>query len=124
MVGQVDENKRRAWLRALRQFKYGMQVRAKLGVLQTLCDQVAAERAKQKQWDQPAWEHDKWLTLLYTSIKDTAFPPELLIGFVKTAEVTFMASNQQPTVVKTLNAVDKICKQHSRTLRIKFGVLH
>ena len=124
MGGQVDETKRLAWLRALRQFKYGMQVRAKLGVLQTLCDQVASERAKQKLWDQPAWEHDKWLTLLYTSIKDNAFPPELLIGFVKTAEVTFMAVNQQPTVVSTLNAVDKICKQHSRALRIKFGVLH
>lgn len=121
---RIDEDKRREWLRALRRFKYGIKVRAKLGVLQTICEQVAAERKGKQRWDQPAWKHDKWLTLLYTSIKDNAFPPELLIGFVKTAEVTFMAVNQQPTVVSTLNAVDKICKQHSRALRIKFGVLH
>lgn len=119
---RIDEDKRREWLRALRRFKYGIKVRAKLGVLQTICEQVAAERKGQQRWDAPQWEHDRWVTLLYTCIKDNQFPPELLIGFTKTAEVTFLNPRKQPTVEGTLDAVNEVCKQNSRALRQKFGV--
>jgi len=118
----IDEAKRREWLRALRRFKYGIKVRAKLGVLKSICEQVAAERKGKQQWDAPQWEHDRWVTFLYTCIKDNEYPPELLVGFVKTAEVTFLTSNRQPTVDKTIDAVNQICKQLSKPLRTKFGV--
>lgn len=118
----IDEDKRREWLRALRRFKYGIKVRAKLGVLQTICEQVAAERKGKQRWDAPQWEHDRWVTLLYTCIKDNQFPPELLIGFTKTAEVTFLNPRKQPTVEGTIEAVNEVCKQNSRALRQKFGV--
>lgn len=119
---RIDEDKRREWLRALRRFKYGIKVRAKLGVLQTICEQVAAERKGKQRWDAPQWEHDRWVTLLYTCIKDNQFPPELLIGFTKTAEVTFLNPRKQPTVEGTIEAVNEVCKQNSRALRQKFGV--
>jgi hypothetical protein len=119
---KIDEDKRREWLRALRRFKYGIRVRAKLGVLQTICEQVATERKGKPVWDAPQWKHDRWVTLLYTCIKDNEFPPELLLGFVKTAEVTFLAARAQPTVVQTLIAVDQVCKQLSKELRQKFSV--
>jgi hypothetical protein len=119
---QIDDDKRREWLRALRRFKYGIKVRAKLGVLQTICEQVGAERKGKRGWDAPQWQHDRWVTLLYTCIKDNQFPPELLIGFVKTAEITFMASKTQPTVISTLAVVDALCKMYSKELRQKFGV--
>lgn len=119
---QINEAKRKFWLRSLRRFKYGIKVRAKLGVLQTICEQVGAERKGKRGWDAPQWQHDRWITLLYTCIKDNQFPPELLIGFVKTAEVTFMASKTQPTVAATLDVVDDVCKTYSIELRQKFGV--
>jgi hypothetical protein len=119
---RIDEDKRREWLRALRRFKYGIKVRAKLGVLQTICEQVAAERKGKQRWDAPQWQHDRWVTLLYTCIKDNQFPPELLEGFVKTAEVTFLNSRKQPTVIGTVYAVNEVCREQSRALRIKFGV--
>lgn len=119
---RIDEEKRREWLRALRRFKYGIKVRAKLGVLQSICEQVAAERKGKQVWDAPQWEHDRWVTFLYTCIRDNEFPPELLEGFVKTAEVTFLTPNRQPTVDKVLDAVNQVCKQNSRALRHKFGV--
>jgi hypothetical protein len=119
---KVDVNCRREWLRALRQFKYGVRVRAKLGVLQTICQQVAAQRKGKQVWDAPQWEHDRWVTLLYTCIRDNQFPPELLEGFAKTAEITFLSSRKQPTVQGTLDAVDYVCKLLSKQLRIKFGV--
>lgn len=119
---RIDEDKRREWLRALRRFKYGIKVRAKLGVLQTICEQVAAERKGKQVWDAPQWEHDRWVTLLYTCIKDNTFPPELLVGFVKTAEVTFMSPRKQPTVEGAVDAVNEVCRAQSKALRCKFGV--
>jgi hypothetical protein len=119
---RIDEDKRREWLRALRRFKYGIKVRAKLGVLQTICEQVAAERKGKQRWDAPQWEHDRWVTLLYTCIKDNQFPPELLAGFVKTAEVTFLNPRKQPTVEGTVEVVNEICRRQSNALRRKFGV--
>jgi hypothetical protein len=120
---QVDEVRRKEWLRALRSFKQGVKLRAKMGILQTLCTQVAAQRRKQQQWDAPVWEHDDWLTLLHDSIRDNQFPTELLVGFVKTAEITFLSPRKQPTVDGTIEAVDVVCKRLSRKLRHKFGVL-
>jgi len=119
---RIDDDKRREWLRALRRFKYGIKVRAKLGVLQTICEQVTAERKGKQRWDAPQWEHDRWVTLLYTCIKDNQFPPELLTGFVKTAEITFLNPRKQPTVEGTVEAVNEICREHSKALRQKFGV--
>lgn len=119
---RIDEDKRREWLRALRRFKYGMKVRAKVGILQTYCEQVAAERRGVQKWDAPMWEHDRWVTFLYTCIKDQWFPEELLIAFVKTAEVTLLTSRKQPTTERVLDAVNQVCKQQSKQLRQKFGV--
>jgi len=118
----VNKARRLEWLRALRRFKYGVKVRAKLGVLDTLCKQVAEERGGQSVWDAPQWAHDRWITLLYTSMRDNEFPPELLVGFVKTAEVTFMSPRRQPTVENVLLAVDGVLTARSVQLRAKFGV--
>lgn len=119
---KVDVERRRVWLASLRRFKRGIKVRAKLGVIQNICQQVAAERKGQQGWDAPVWEHDQWITLLYTCIRDDEYPKELLVGFVKTAEVTFFSPNMQPTVNGTLNTVDTVCKLLSKQLRTKFGV--
>jgi len=121
-MSRIDIDKRREWLRALRRFKYGIKVRAKLGILQTICEQVAAQRKGKQIWDAPQWEHDRWVTFLYTCIKNNEYPPELLEGFVKTAEVTFFNPKKQPTVEMTIDAMNEVCKRLSKPLRTKFGV--
>jgi hypothetical protein len=118
----IDVDKRREWLRALRRFKYGIKVRAKLGVLQTICEQVAQERKGARVWKCPDWEHDKWVHFLYECIRDSKFPPELLRGFAQTAEVTFFNRSRQPTVSSVLDTVNQVCKERSKQLRRKFGV--
>jgi len=121
---QIDPDKRREWLRALRRFKYGMRVRAKLGVIQRACEQIAAQRQGKHQWYAPVWEADEWLTFLYTCMKNNEFPPELLEGFVKTAEVTLLSAYLQPNVARVLDAVDEVCRRNSVALRRKFGVFY
>jgi hypothetical protein len=119
---KIDKDRRLEWLRALRRFKYGIKVRAKLGILQTVCEQVAVERRGKHQWDAPHWTHDEWITFLYNCIKNDEYPPKLLEAFAKTAEITFLVSSTQPTDEKTIAAVDTVCKWLSRPLRDKFGV--
>jgi hypothetical protein len=119
---KINPENRLIWLRALRRFKLGMKARAKLGILDTLCKEVAVERKGQQVWDCPQWEHDRWVTYLYTCMRDDQYPTELVKQFVKTAEVTFLTSSRQPTVSKVLDAVDLVCRDLSPKLREKFGV--
>lgn len=121
---KIDNDKRKEWLRALRKFKQGIQVRSKLGVLTGYAQQVAAERKGLSRWNQPNWDDINWITLLSTSIRDDTYPPKLLIGFVQTAEVTFMNARKQPSLEKILAAVNKVCTKSSKHLRWSFGVFY
>lgn len=124
MPRKINPENRLVWLRALRKFKLGMKTRAKLGILDALCKEVAVERKGQQVWDCPQWEHDRWVTYLYTCMRDEEYPTELVKQFVKTAEVTFLTSSRQPTVSKVLDAVDLVCRDLSPKLREKFGVFN
>jgi len=117
----VNQDAKIVWLRALRDFKHGIQVRAKMGVIESLCQQVVAERATDRNsWQQPDWTHDQWTELLYTSIKQRKFPTELLKGFVMTSPIH--SSRGLPTAQSTLAAVAEVCDDLSVELRRKFGV--
>jgi len=119
---KIDEERRREWLRALRKWKYGIKVRAKLGVLQPICEEVSRDRQGSSSWTMPDWDCDRWITLLYTCIRDEQFTPEILRAFAESAEVTFLSKFSQPTPEGIIEVVDRICKTHSRKLRQKFGV--
>lgn len=121
-VERMNVERQREWRRAVRTWKMGVKVRAKLGVIQALCDAVAKEREGGASWMSPDWEHPLWVEQLYEAIRDNTHPTELLKGFVESAEVTFFATQKQPKPDRVLEAVDRIYKQLSRRLRGKFGV--
>jgi hypothetical protein len=119
---QVNQDAKTIWLRALRNFKHGIHVRAKLGVVESLCQQVVAERAANKDsWKQPDWTHERWSELLYTSIKQEQFSTELLKGFVMSSNVSYWR-HESPTTETTLAAVANVCDDLSVELRRRFGV--
>jgi hypothetical protein len=122
MTTRINVEKRREWLRSLRRFKQGVRLRSALGVMDTYCRQVALQRKGSTQWSAPDWDNDKWVTRLYTSIKDGKFPPELLIGFAESAEVTFLNPKKQPTPKDALECMNEVCTRLSKRLRQKFGV--
>lgn len=112
------------WRRALRRFKQGVRLRARFGVVQSLCEKVAAERANTPLWTRPDWGDDAWLDYLCFCIRNNQYPLELLEGFVRTAEVTLLTPKLQPTPDKVLAAVDYVCSRYGKQLREKFGVNH
>jgi len=120
--GDVNKIARSAWLTALRGFKRGIQIRAKIGVIDGLCQQVVAERgASRDRWQQPDWSHDQWTEMLFTAIKNNEFSTELLKGFVMSSKVSYWR-HETPTTKSTLEAVDNICDELSIELRRRFGV--
>ena len=118
---QVIPAKRTEWLRALRVFKRGLKVRAKLGVLDAICQDIIAERKLTKtryDWVQPDWSHEKWIDLLFNSIKNNQHPTELLQGFAQSTLHAYAIISRETT----LEAADNICAELSVQLRRKFGV--
>lgn len=119
---QVDPDQRRLWLQALREFKHGLKVRLKLGVLDTYCQQVAQQRKGIHSWEQPDWDSDYWVDKLYDAVKHNRHPPDLLLGFAQTIGRSYY-TQKNPRPVDFLSAVDRVLKQKSTRLRVKFGVL-
>lgn len=117
----VDPERRKEWLRALRTFKRGMKVRAKIGVLDVICAEVAQERQTTRSWRKPDWFNYEWVDILYNSIKNEQYSKELLVGFVQTADVSYWR-HEAPTPAKALDAVDVVCSDLSVELRRRFGV--
>jgi hypothetical protein len=123
----VNVSARKEWLRTLRQFRKGLQVRAKLGVLDRLCTEVADERVKtvvmrMSTWSRPDWREDPHRTLLITSMRDNVYPTELLVEFVRSIPDVFWRSGPL-TPQEAVNQFEGIVSTHSIMLRREFGVL-
>lgn len=122
LLDTVNKENRIEWLRTSRKFKRGIQIRAKMGVLETICQQVAQSRTKDKNtWVEPDWHHDKWIDLLYTSVKNNEYSTELLTGFVRSSPINFWR-HEVPTTASTLKAVEMVFRDVSIPLRKKFSV--
>lgn len=113
--------KRKEWLRALREFKKGIKVRAKMNVFEGIADIVATE-GKTGYYDRPDWSHGEHKELLFTSIRDAQYPQELLIGITKTHRPDYSWTWAKPSPAEVVVATDKICNTYSVELRRQFGV--
>ena len=118
----VNKDNKLEWLRALRKFKLAVKIRARMGVLESLIQQVDNERKGQSRydWEQPDWNSDKWQDVLYTSIKSSECSTELLKGFIKSVRRGYYSSTT--TVNEVIDEVDKVCTTYSLDLRRRFGV--
>ena len=121
---EVNKDNKLEWLRALRKFKTAVKIRARMGVLESLIQQVDNERKGQSRydWEQPDWNTDKWQDVLYTSIKNSECSTELLKGFIKSVRRGYY--HQTTNVNEVINEVDKICTTYSIELRRRFGVFN
>jgi len=118
----VNQDNKLVWLRQLKSFKTAVKVRARMGVLESLLQQVERERQaiNRHQWDMPDWSSAMWQDLLYTSIKDNECSTELLKGFIKSVSRGYWRNSV--TVNDIIKEVDNLCKTYSVDLRKRFGV--
>lgn len=119
---EVDSDKRKEWLRSLKSFKQAVKVRARMGVLESLIQQVDRERqgVSRYDWEQPDWNAEVWQDTLYNALKNGDCSTELLKGFIKSVSRGYY--QQSITVKEVIGEVDKVFTTYSLDLRRKFGV--
>lgn len=119
---EVDQENKLLWLRQLRKFKSAIKVRARMGVLESLIQQVDKERVgvSRYDWEQPDWNSDAWQDMLYTSLKDSECSTDLLKGIIKSVSRGYY--QQSITVKEVVAEADRLCSTYSLDLRRKFGV--
>lgn len=116
----VNPSQRKVWLGALRKFKYGMKARARVGSLSPM---IQAELGVRNNRMTPDWSDPMWSELLYTSIKNTDYPMELLRGFVAHAvHNNWWLHKGSMESISVIDAVDEVCNTYSIDLRRRFGV--
>jgi hypothetical protein len=119
---EVDQENKLLWLRQLRKFKSAIKVRARMGVLESLIQQVDKERVgvSRYDWEQPDWNSDAWQDMLYTSLRDSECPTDLLKGIIKSVSRGYYQTTI--TVKEVVAEADRLCNTYSLDLRRKFGV--
>ena len=125
LTSSTDSERNLLWLRALRRFKRGIAVRAKLGVLDTLCerahDEIKSGGRSAFMMNKPDWVNPKWVDYLYRCIRDGEYTDVLLNGFVKSSHVNWWRG-ERPTKAHVIDTVDDVCNKLSVELRKRFGV--
>lgn len=119
LTERVDSDARKLWLQQLRKFKHGVKVRCKIGVMESIANEL--QRTGQFTMRQPNWDSDEWLNKLYESIRDEKFSNELLAGFLLSS-MGYWNRSTLPTSARLIQVVDNILSQTSVRLRTKFGV--
>jgi hypothetical protein len=116
----ANAKERKVWLSSLRKFKYGIKARCRVGVFEPIAKELGKDHAKQI----PDWSHSTWQDLLYTSIKQTEFPIELIRGITAHAihNRSWYKRNDPFANEDIIEAVNDICTTYSIDLRKRFGV--
>jgi hypothetical protein len=119
---EVDQENKLVWLRQLRKFKSAIKVRARMGVLESLIQQVDKERVgvSRYDWEQPDWNSEVWQDMLYTSLRDSECSTELLKGIIKSVSRGYYQT--AISVQEVVAEADRLCTTYSLDLRRKFGV--
>lgn len=128
LTARVDKDARLNWLRCLRRFKRGIQLRAKMGVFDTIQNDLNAGskfrsvNGKIFANRTPDWGDEKWMNLLYTSIRDDLYPKELLAGFLLAAP-SVLWNRRVGTMAERMGQVaTSVINSNSVELRTRFGV--
>lgn len=119
----VLPEKRKVWLRKIKAFNKALQVRAKIGVLDRIVEQVQAERdANPRQWEAPNWDSPEWFAVWTKAIDTGEIPIPFLKGLVQTTRYGWRNTTTQHRVKETLNVAKQLQRTYSRDLRRHFGV--
>jgi len=118
----INKTRRLQWLRALKQFKISVRVWQRLGLLDEIVKQVREER-QQKIYHRPAWHLSEWQDLLYDCISKGKPTTELIKGFAQSCNHT-MFKRLEISTDDVIFTMEKVLKQYSHDLRVKFGVFN
>lgn len=120
LLSLVNKDRRAVWLKKIRTFKRGMRVRIKMGVFDSVFDNMIKENVDFHRLQRVDWSEDKWLDELYKAIDTEQYPTELIRLLV--IESTPRWRPIKPTADQHFATLDAIFNRTSVSLRSRFGV--
>lgn len=116
----IDEEKRREWRQALRNFRTTIKAMHKLGVTKIVCKQI-----ENKPIIMPDWYKEEWVNLLCESIKSQTISNILIEGFIQTVRYKYkIYSNLFGVTERDVDrAINDVLKKLNVPLRKKWGVI-
>lgn len=121
-LSTVVPEKRKIWLRKIKAFNKALQIRAKIGVFDSIIEQVQAERRDSSKWEQPDWGSDEWMTIWASAIDTGKIPVTFLRGLALSSRYSWRSATTQQRVKEALATAKQLQSTYSRDLRRRFGV--
>jgi hypothetical protein len=110
----------RQWQKRYTLFKQSVRVLAKLGVLDTMC-QEAPKRIPLGEWHMPDWDEPYWTDALYRDMVAGQVSPAVLDGLILSCRVDWWGA-PHPSAVETLAALDRLYRKHGKDFRARYEV--
>lgn len=110
----------RQWQKRYTLFKQSVRVLAKLGVLDTMCQEVRATTS-QDMWNMPDWDEPHWTDALYRDIVSGQVSPAVLDGLIRSCRIDWWGA-PHPSAVETLAALDRLYRRHGKDFRARYEV--
>lgn len=126
---EVDPERRREWLRAMKRYRMGLQLRAKIGALDAYIVRVKAEAktATSYDWKHPDWNETQWIAQLADSMKRDDYSYESLSPLIQSVPTSlfrgaFFYNIDNITPQTIVDMFNYLVKSYSIQLRRAFGV--
>jgi hypothetical protein len=110
----------RQWQKRYTLFKRSVRVLAKLGVLDTMCQEVRATTS-QDMWNMPDWDEPHWTDALYRDIVSGQVSPAVLDGLIRSCRIDWWGA-PHPSAVETLAALDRLYCRYGKDFRARYEV--
>jgi len=125
-IKRIDSDARKVWLRAIKNFKHDMALRAKMSVFDGLADKLNTAAGAKYRNGHPDWSKPEWLDMLATAMKTREYPKALLGGILLTvpfvAGYHFRHTSESNSSKKIMYTVNHLLNALSVELRTRFGV--
>jgi hypothetical protein len=121
-ISTVVPEKRKIWLRKIKAYNKALQVRARIGVCNTVVEQIQRERRGAGRWEQPDWGSEEWMSIWVNAIDTGNIPVVLLKGIAQSERYGWLNSTTPQLVAQLLKTAKNLQSTYSRELRRRFGV--
>lgn len=117
-MSRADAYKR--WRKSYTAFKWSVQVLAKLGTLDIMCQRIR-DSTPPDEWEKPDWTSDYWKNALYNDIVAGQVSPLVLNGLIRSCPWGWW-EKPNPTAEATIRGIEMLYRRHGKEFRARHEV--
>ena len=117
-MSRADAYKR--WRKSYTAFKWSVQVLAKLGTLDIMCQRIR-DSTPPDEWEKPDWTSDYWKNALYNDIVAGQVSPLVLNGLIRSCPWGWW-EKPSPSAEATIRGIEMLYRRHGKEFRARHEV--